>query len=368
MKKIIITINKTWNIYNFRLGLIKALQKNGYEVIAIAPEDEYVQKLQNENVQCVDIKINNKGTNPFEDLKLIKDYYKIFKSIRPDAVLAYTIKPNIYASIAASFLKIPMINNISGLGTVFLNDSVSSKIARLMYKIALKNSKKVFFQNQDDLNEFLKRNLVKKEITGLLPGSGVNLNKFSPVIKIRNEKFIFLMIARIIKDKGIIEYLKAAEILKDKYKENIEFQLLGAIWEDNPTAISKQEIEKWHKKGIINYLGKTDDVRKYIKYVDCVVLPSYREGTPRTLLEAAAMAKPLVATKVPGCKEVVEHEFNGFLCKVKDYDDLAEKMEKMFLLDKDQIVQMAKNSRKKVEKEFDEKIVINKYLNELKNL
>jgi glycosyltransferase involved in cell wall biosynthesis len=368
MKTVVITINTSWNIYNFRLGLIKALQKKGYKVVAIAPKDDYSLRLQNEGIEYYHININNKGTNPIEDLKLIKDYYKIFKSIRPDAVLAYTIKPNIYASFAASFLKIPMINNISGLGTVFLNDNISSKIARLMYKTALKNAKKVFFQNQDDLNLFINKKLVNKNKTDLLPGSGINTEKFKPLnVDNYRDIFKFLFIARLVKDKGILEYINAAKIIKQKYK-NIEFGVLGAFYPNNPTAIAKEDINRWQKENIINYLGVSDNVKDIINSYDCIVLPSYREGLSRVLLEAASMAKPIVTTNTPGCKDVVEDGYNGYLCKVKDSSDLAKKMEKMLNLSTKELMQMGNNGRQKVKNEFDEKIVIDKYLNILKEI
>jgi glycosyltransferase involved in cell wall biosynthesis len=368
MKKVVITINTTWNIYNFRLGLIKALQKNGFEVIAIAPNDEYQQKLNQESVKCYHININNKGTNPIEDLKLIYNYYKLLKKIKPNIVLAYTIKPNLYATIACKILKIPIINNISGLGTVFLNDKLSSKIARVMYKFSLKYSNKVFFQNIDDLNLFINKGLVNKDKTDLLPGSGINTEKFKPKnIKKNNDIFKFLFIARLVKDKGILEYINAAKIIKQKYKD-VEFGVLGAFYPNNPTAITKEEINKWQKENIINYLGVSDNVKDIICNYDCIVLPSYREGLSRVLLEAASMAKPIITTNTPGCKDVVINGENGLLCKVKDAQDLALKMEQMLNFDKEKVFLMGKKGRELIVSKFDEKIVIDKYLKNIKIL
>ena len=231
-----------------------------------------------------------------------------------------------------------------------------------MYKLALKNSKRVFFQNRDDFELFLNEGLVEKKICDILPGSGVDTQKFKPIQREKKDKFFrFLLIARILWDKGIGEYVEAAKIIRQKYK-NVKFQLLGGIGVDNPTAISKKIIDKWVKDEIIEYLGETDDVRKFIYRADCIVLPSYREGTSRVLLESASMEKPLIATNVPGCKEVVEDGINGYLCKVKDSKDLASKMEKMLNLSEENRALMGKKGREKIVKEFDEKIVINKYL------
>jgi len=367
MKKIAISINTSWNIYNFRLGLIKALQKEGFEVYAIAPKDDYSDKLESLRVKHIDIFMNNKGTNPVEDIKTIWEYYKIYKQIKPDVALHYTIKPNIYGTIGAKLAGVKVINNISGLGTVFLNDSISSKIARNLYKVALQFSNKVFFQNPSDKELFIQKKLVEENKTDLLPGSGIDTGKFKPLEKEKSDKFKFLFIARLVRDKGIIEYIEAAqEILKD-YK-NVEFQVLGAFYPGNPTAITKEQIDEWIKNGIITYLGVSDNVSEIIKNSDCVVLPSYREGLSRVLLEAASMAKPIITTDTPGCRDVVEDGINGFLCKVKDSKDLADKMEKMLNLSEEERIKMGKAGREKIIKEFDEKIVIEKYLKAIKEV
>jgi len=369
LKKIIISINTTWNIYNFRLGLVKTLLKQGYEVYAVSPKDGYVEKLEKIGLKHIDIKINNKGTNPIEDMKLIYDYYKIFKEIQPDVALLYTIKPNIYGNIAAKFSSIKTISNISGLGTVFLHDNFSSKVARFLYKIALKQPQKVFFQNNDDKNLFVKNNLIDPQKTDILPGSGINTKIFKPVcINKNNDKFIFLMIARLVRDKGIMEYIKAAEIIKNKYKDKVEFWILGSFYFNNPTAITSEEIKKWEEKNIIKYLGTSDNVKDFILKADCIVLPSYREGLSRVLLESASMAKPIITTNVPGCRDVVDDGINGYLCKLKDYKDLADKMEKMLNLTEEKRKKMGKAGRKKILKEFDEKIVIEKYLETIEKL
>lgn len=361
MKTIAIVINTTWNIYNFRLGLLRSLQEDGYRIVLIAPTDEYVEKLECFGFEHYNITINNKGTNPIEDSKLIFAFYKLYKAIKPDILLHYTIKPNIYGTIAAKFLNIPVIANISGLGTVFLNEKMSSKLARLLYKFTLRIPKHIFFQNLDDRKLFLDLALVNKNVSSVLPGSGINTEKFAPIKRI--SKFSptsFLFIARLVRDKGLIEYVSAARLLKDKYPD-VHFLVLGSFYPGNPTAILPTEMAKWEDEGIIEYLGASDDVALVIDSVDCVVLPSYREGLSRVLLEAASMAKPIVTTDVPGCRDLVDNGVNGFLCKSKDPVDLALQIERMILLSPSKRVEMGEKGRKKVIKGFDESIVVERY-------
>lgn len=366
-KTIAIVLNTSWNIYNFRLGLLLALQEQGYKIIAIAPRDDYSPKLEALDFEYHDITINNKGTNPLEELKLIYAFVKLYKKIKPDILLHYTIKPNIYGTIAAGILGIPVISNISGLGTVFLNDGLSSKIAKMLYKIALLIPKKVFFQNNDDRELFIETGLVKQHKIDLLPGSGIDTAKFVPLMSTTGNMMQFLFIARLVRDKGIIEYVEAARTLKEKYPD-IEFTILGSFYPGNPTAISENDMQEWEQNGIVRYLGTSDDVQSVIAHATCVVLPSYREGLSRVLLEAASMAKPIVTTNVPGCKEVVEDGINGFLCQVRDSDDLARAMEKIILLSDTKREEMGKRGREKVIAEFDEKIVIQKYLDAINGL
>ena len=366
MKTIIITINTSWNIFNFRVGLLKALQKEGYKIVCISPYDDYSKKLESLGFEYHHIAMNNKGTNPIEDMKLIYDYYKLYKKINPSVILQYTIKPNIYGSIAARILGHKVISNISGLGTVFLNDNLSSKIARWLYKVSLVKNK-VFFQNSEDKNLFVKNGLVKESQTDLLPGSGINTDIYKPSKDIvTNKKLTFMMIARLVRDKGIGEYIEAIKIIKQKY-QNVEFKLLGSLYPGNPTAISQTELNSWIDKGLINYLGHSDDVKGEVLKVDCVVLPSYREGLSRVLLEAGALAKPIVTTNTPGCKDVVDDGINGFLCEVKNSNDLATQMEKMIKLSNEERITMGRKSRDKIVNEFDEKFVIEKYISSVQS-
>jgi glycosyltransferase involved in cell wall biosynthesis len=273
----------------------------------------------------------------------------------------------VYGTIAAAMLGIPAINNVCGLGTVFLKDNLISSIAIFLYKISFRFATKVFFQNSDDQKLFLDKNLVNMNAVDTIPGSGIDLTRFQPVAFRRNDKFTFLLISRLITDKGVLEFVDAVKKLKANGVD-AHFQILGAMDPLHKRGIKVDVIAEWINSGTIEYLGTTNDVRQFIENADCIVLPSYREGTPRTLLEAASSSKPIIATDVPGCKNVVEHNVNGFLCKLKDADDLAEKMKEMASLADEKLQTFGMNGRAKMEAEYDESLVINKYLAALTEL
>lgn len=365
--KVAIVLNTSWNIYNFRLNLIKSLQQEGHEVHTFAPRDEYTDRLIENGCIHHDIRMDSRGANPFKDLALVFELFFLYKRIRPDIILHYTIKPNVYGTLAAALLKIPVVNNVCGLGTVFLKDDLVSKVAMFLYKISFHLPRKVFFQNADDLKLFLDRNLVPANTVDLLPGSGIDLNKFSPLPFKRNDTFTFLLISRLITDKGVLEYIDAVKKLRSEGVD-AHFQVLGAMDPQHKRGIQPEIINNWVKDGVVEYLGTTEDVHQFIRQADCIVLPSYREGTPRTLLEAASSSKPIIATNVPGCNNVVEDQVNGLLCRLKDADDLADKMRQMTTLDNQTLRKFGVNGRAKMEAEYDESIVINKYLRTLSEL
>ena len=368
--KVAIVVNSSWATYNFRLNLAKSIQNDGNEVIIIMPFDGIYSKKIQQYFECYDLNINAKSTNLFVDLKTLTNLFLIYRKIKPDIVCHFTIKLNIYGSIAARFCKIPNIANITGLGTVFINKSLVTLFVKKLYKFALVFSSKTFFQNKEDLDYFLDKQLIARSKTTLLPGSGVDLDKFkySPVLK-KEGKFKFLMISRLIKDKGVYEYIEAIKIIKNKYPgELIEFQLLGETNAINKSAIEISELNKWINQGLINYLGVTDQVQDKILDCHCVVLPSYREGMPRSILEAFAVGRPSVVTDVPGCRDIVEHKINGLLCRVKSAEDLADKMSMMIKLPHKKRLEYSENARNKVENFFDEKIVINEYLKAINNI
>lgn len=339
----------------------------GHEVHTIAPHDEYTKFLEESGCTHHDVIMDSRGANPIKDTALIFELFSIYRRLRPDVILHYTIKPNVYGTLAAAMLKIPVVNNVCGLGTIFLKDTLVTKFAVWLYKIAFRFPKKVFFQNPDDLNLFVERKLIDQKICDLLPGSGIDLSRFQPVDFKRNQPFTFLLISRLITDKGILEFVEAAKKLKLSGIQ-AKFQLLGAKDPKHKRGIEVSVIDEWVKAGTVEYLGTTKDVRHFIQQADCIVLPSYREGTPRTLLEASSSAKPIVTTDVPGCHHVVKHQYNGLLCKLKDADDLAAKMLEMAYYDNETLRKMGQNGRAKMETEFDEKIVVEKYLTTLHSL
>ena len=367
MKKIAIVTNSSWYAWNMRLNLGFALQNQGYEVVFICPYDKYSENIK-EHFKYFDLEINSNGTNPIEDLKNIYGHYKIYKYIKPDVLLQYTIKPNIYGTIVASMLNIPTINNISGLGILFVKQSLITKIAKWFYKVSQKKATKVFFQNQDDFKIFADEGLIAQEKCDVLPGSGVDIETFKPEEKEDDGVFRFLLASRMLWEKGIKEFVEAAEIIKQKYP-NVQFQILGHLDINNPSAISKEQMNIWVKDGYVNYLGSSDNVRIEISKADCIVLPSfYREGTPRILLESASMAKPIITTNNVGCRDVVDDGINGYLCEVRNAQDLASKMELMITLSDKDRENMGKAGREKMVKEFSEEIVINKYLESISEI
>ncbi len=369
IKTVAIVVNTSWNIYNFRLALIRRLKREGYKVILIAPRDDYSQQLEDEGFIYHNIKIDNRGVNPFVDLMLIYDFYKLYKELKPDLILNYTIKPNIYSSLAGKVLSIPTLNNITGLGTVFLNENLSSHIARWLYRVSIYNNL-VVFQNSDDMTLFMEKKLVKEDNTRLILGSGIDTNRFKSQNSLTNKrKFTFLMIARLIKDKGISEYIEAIRIIKStKYANRCTFKILGSLYHSNPTAISQDELDSWIDEGLIEYLGHSDSVQDEIDKVDCVVLPSYREGLSRVLLEASSMSKPIITTDVTGCRDIVDNGVNGYLVEVKNSVELAKAMKKMLNLSNIELIYMGRNGRKKVIENFSEEIVVNKYLSLIKSI
>jgi glycosyltransferase involved in cell wall biosynthesis len=280
---------------------------------------------------------------------------------RPSIFLGYTIKPNIYGSLATRILGIPTINNIAGLGFVFTNQSWLTYLVCALYRLALSRSATVFFQNHDDREIFISQRLLMASKADLLPGSGVDLVKFFPKPLPNKPPLRFLFIGRMLWDKGVGEFVQAAELLRQQGVA-AEFYLLGFLDVQNPTAISRAQMDKWISGGDITYLGVSDDIQHEISKADCVVLPSYREGTPRTLLEAAAMARPIVTTNAVGCRNVVEHGINGYLCKLRDVKDLAHYIKKIVDMTPNERLAMGLKGRQKMEREFDERIVITKYL------
>ena len=366
-RRVVLAANSSWNIVNFRSGLIRRLKTEGYEPVVLAPSDPAVEeRMQDLGVERIVVDIERSGLNPLADIALLREYRKIFKRLQPHAYLAFTIKPNIYGSIAARSLGIPAIANISGLGTVFIGRGALLALVSSLYRFALRRAAVVFFQNPDDRALFIERRMVPPEKARLLPGSGVDLQRFTPV-PLPEGPVTFLFIGRILGDKGLRELIGATQSLL-RQGLDVRVQLLGPIDEGNRSSIMRAELERWMSDGVIEYLGATDDVRPFIAKATAVVLPSYREGLPRSLLEAGAMGRPLIATDVPGCREVVEDGVNGLLCAVRDSASLARCMERFAGLTEEERSAMGSASRRKIETKFSEDVVIGAYLDALGKL
>ena len=364
-KSIVICSNYAWTIYNFRLPLIRSLKAEGYEIIILTQFDGYEKYLFNEADKVLDLFISRKGINPFIDIiSIFNILFRLFL-IRPDFLLNFSIKPVIYGSIAAKIMRVPSVSMITGLGTGFLLNNWITGIIKVLYRISIKHSHAVIFQNQDDLQIFKDNNLVNPNNCYISPGSGIDLESFKYEVFPHNKPEKLILIARMLKDKGIIEYIEAAEVVNKSHPDVI-FQLLGPLGVENRSAISKKEMDYLTGSEYIEYLGETDNVKDFIKNSDCVILPSYREGTSRVLLEAASMCRPIITSNVPGCREVVEDGFNGFLCESKNSIDLAKKIKKMILLPFKERKEMGLNGRIKMEKEFDQSIVSKIYLESIK--
>ncbi len=357
---IVLTVNAAWNILNFRQPLVEALLADGHRLTVLASRDEAVPALERLGCSFVNLKMDRKGLNPVSDFALAVRLYRHFRQLRPDCVLSFTIKNNIFGAYAARLSNTRFIPNVTGLGTAFLSSGLLKYLSQAMYKTAFYHLPVVFFQNDDDRDLFVSSKLVRTEQTRTLPGSGIDLEKYAQVpYPAVHTPTRFLMIARLLYDKGVVEFVEAAKLMHGNGA--VRFELLGAIDPHNRTGIAKELLDAWIANGTVIHHGTTDDVRPYIAAAHCVVLPSYREGAPRTLIEAAAIGRPLIATNVPGCKSVVDDCVNGFLCDVKSAASLRDAMLRFTALSYDEKAAMAESSRRLAESRFSVAQIISSY-------
>jgi glycosyltransferase involved in cell wall biosynthesis len=314
-------------------------------------------------VERIPIRIDRSGLNPWADFRLFWAYRRLFSQRKPAAYLGFTIKPNIYGSLAAASLGIAAIPNVSGLGTAFIRQGALQQIVTRLYRLAFRRTPVVFFQNEEDKELFVDRRIIRPAQARVLAGSGVDLERFSPAPPAVGPP-TFLFIARLLRDKGIVEFVDAARKLRQDLP-HARFQLLGPIDPGNRTAVTRTELDSWLKEGLIDYLGVTDDVRPFIAAATAVVLPSYREGMPRVLLEAGAMARPAIASDVPGCRDIIEDGVNGYLCEVRDVLSLADAMRRMAELPAARRLAMSEAARRRVQQKFSETGVVDAYLKAL---
>ena len=361
-----VSANSCWNIVNFRAGLIRGLKVHGYRVVVAAPDDEHRPKLADLDVEFVPVPINSAGLSPLEDLRLLASYARLFRELKPVAFLGFTAKPNVYGSLAARTAGAKVVNNVTGLGTAFIKRGALTALVTQLYRFAFRGSSTIFFHNRDDLELFVRKGIVRRGQAQLLPGSGVDLDRFKPrpAVAAPDGAFRFLMVGRLLWDKGVAEYVDAARLVRRSHPDT-RFQMLGRVGADNRTAVPTTVLERWQAERIIDYLGESDDVRTAMEQADCIVLPSYREGLPRALLEGSAMGKPVIATDVPGCRDVVEEGKTGYLCADRSADSLAAAMLKMIETPTSERLRMGELGRRKIEQEFCETRVIDLYIDAL---
>lgn len=362
VKKILFIDNTAHHAYG-QVHNMHALRESGHLISILIPDDGvYFHKLQILGYNCINSIDSWKGQNPFQELLLLLRLKKIITTLNPDLICSFTIKPNLYTAIAIKNSSIKQIANITGLGYGFMRGTVKVKLFSMLYRFALKNIDQIFFQNGDDYSFLLHSNIIRTwQNADVLPGSGVDLTQYH-FIEMKNNSIIkFLFSGRVIGDKGVNELVKAFYNVCQKYS-HIKLILIGNFFPANPSAISQQQVKEWVDSGIITYLGMVDNVVEVIQSCDCVVLPSYREGMPRSLLEASSMGRPIITVDSIGCKDVVEDGVTGYLAKVKDVDSLAEAMIQFIELPFADKVQMGLNGRRKMEREFDQQVVVNKYL------
>lgn len=358
-KKIMFLVNHEVVIYNFRKELVEELLEKGYEVIISSPDGEKIEILKKMGCKHYPILINRHSKNPFTELKLVAHYIKLFKDVKPDIILTYTIKPNIYGGIAATICDVPYIANITGLGSAVEKKGVLQAITTTLYKFSFRKIKRIFFQNEENLVFFLNKGFPIEKTT-LLPGSGVNLKHFEKMDFPPNKTIEFVFISRIMKEKGIEHYLEAAQHIKGKYPNTL-FHICGFCEEDYI-----ERLNKLHNENVIIYHGMVDDIREILKNVHCTVHPTYYpEGMSNALLESAATGRALISTDRSGCREIIDNYENGYLIKQKDSQALIEALERFIELPYEQMKRMGIKSRKKVEDYFDREIVVKEYVKEI---
>lgn len=369
-KSIAFVANTSWSIYKFRLYLIKQLIQHGFAVYVLAPRDGHTGFFEGlPGLTYIELtKFRGKSLSPIHDWQLFRELLGHYRRIQPDLIFHYTIKANIYGTMAAARVQSPSVSVITGLGYAFAGNPLLQASVKAVYRRVLQKNAETWFLNTDDQRIFLNEKLTHAEKTFLLPGEGVDTKTYYPSPYTPGKTGVtFLLIARIIRHKGIYEFIKAAELLTQRGIA-ARFQLLGFFDEDSPIAISPQQVQEWTLKNNITYLGHTDQVADFIEQADCIVLPSYREGMPLSLLEGASMCKALIATDTAGCREVIRDGVNGYLCRKKDAADLADKMEKYYRLSPEEKKQMGIEGREKILRHFTQDIISGIYLDKINKL
>lgn len=365
--RIAVVANTAWYLFNFRGSLMRRLMAAGHTVVAVAPPDENADAIRQQGIVFEGVPISGGGTNPWVELRSVLGLHAAFRRHDIELVLSYTPKGNLYSALACIARGITFVPNVSGLGRSFIRQSFVTKVVSALYRLTFGRARHVFFQNNEDRQIFIDAGFVKPAQSERLPGSGVDLGKFAvgPVASPSSDAFApvstsFLMVARMMWDKGVGEYVEAARQVRARHPQ-ARFILLGFLDVDNPSAVSRVQMDEWVREGVVEYQPPVKDVRPAMSAADCVVLPSYREGVPRTLLEAAALGRPVIATDVPGCRDTVVDGETGLLCRVMDAGDLADKLERFVLMPPARRAELGTAGRRFVETHFDERIVLDRY-------
>jgi len=371
--RIALVANTSWYLFNFRLNLMKSLIDHGHTVYAISPTDKYSPLFEKYDVETINWKLSGASTNPFLEIVSVLHLRRIFSREKIHLVLSFTPKGNLYSGLAALASEMATLPNISGLGQVFSKPGWLQSLVQGLYRVSLRNASKVFFQNENDRALFIDSGLVKIGKTDRLMGSGVDLLRFPPMplpwVRSEDEhEFTFILAARLIWEKGIHQYAEAARVLKTRFPTAV-FKIVGPYAPSKKNAVKKADIDQWVREGLIQYIGVSDEMPSVLAKVDCVVLPSYyNEGVPRILLEASAAGRPCITTDTPGCRDAIEDNVTGFLCKEECSDSLANAMSKALLMSKDQFEDMGANAVLRMQTLFDEKTILGKYVNVIEEM
>ena len=362
--KIAFVGNSLHTMCNFRLGVMSELVRMGYEVVVIAPKDSNITAFKQTQIRLIPVEIDCKGMNPFVDLHLVTTLKNIYKKEKFDFIFHYTIKPVIYGGWAARKAKIPQISVVTGLGYTFIRKGWINRISKALYRFSLRSSKEVWFLNQEDKALFVEENILAQFQARVIGGEGVNVDTYQSFNMPASEPFTFLFIGRVLWDKGIGEYVEAAQVIKKQHPK-VQFKILGQLGANNPACVNSQQMNLWEQTGAVKYLGETSNVLPYIEQAHCIVLPSYREGVSRVLLEAASMERPIIASNVPGCREIVVDGITGFLCEPQSVNTLIACMMHMLSLSEEIRKEFGQNARDRVCQLFDEKKIIHLYQDKL---
>lgn len=356
--RILIATNHSYMFYRFRKELVEALMQE-HEVILSTPFVGHEDDLQAMGLRCIDTEIDRRSINPFKDMKLLKTYRKMLDEIQPDLVITYSIKPNIYMGSACKAKGIPYVTNVQGLGTAFEKPMLSSVVS-VMYRSALRKAGTVFFENEENAQFFLHKNIISAQQMKVLPGAGINLDEY-PYVPMKDDGVCsFLFVGRIMKEKGVDEFFAAAKTVKAELGEKVAFDVVG-FYED----AYKETVDHLVADGVINFHGFQTDVHPFYEAADCVVLPSYHEGMSNVLLEGAATGRALITSDIPGCREAVEDGNSGYLCPAKDADALYGAMQRVMELSVEQRSEMGRRGREQMEQQFSKTAVVTETIKHL---